>query len=154
MRWRSHAFLELWADPASDLWALPAQSPCAQRSEDPDRVIFTAVNWEYKTRREWTDRLEALVTTLRAKRPGARRIELMTMLRGPGNKSCGDDKTVVQPYVDEAIADVVRRHPSLVAAAPQVELPTCDAFAKGGPHYTDAGMAAVADAYRRRLTGH
>src|SRR5712691_12060158 len=49
-RSRSHAFVELWADPASDLWTLPPQSPCTQRSDDPDRVILTAVNWEWKTR--------------------------------------------------------------------------------------------------------
>src|SRR6185295_9211378 len=101
VRWRSKAFVELWADPASDLWALPAQSPCTRRSDDPDRVIFTAVNWEWKTREEWESRLEAALATIRAKRPGARRIELMTMLRAPGNQTCGSVMTVVQPYVDE-----------------------------------------------------
>ena len=150
-RWRTHAFIELWADPASDVWALPALSPCRQRSSDPDRVIFTAVNWEYKTRKEWETTLDAVVATLVVERPGARRIELMTMLRGPGNRTCGDDKTVVQPYIDEAIAAVAARHPGLVVAAPKVELATCDAFSKGGPHYTDAGMATVADAYRQQL---
>jgi hypothetical protein len=151
VRWRTHAFLELWADPANDLWALPAQSPCTQRSADPDRVIFTAVNWEYKTRPEWEAKLDAVVATLRAKRPGARRIELMTMLRGPGNRTCGDYRSVVQPYIDEAIAAVAARHPGLVVAAPRVELATCEPFLKGGPHYTEAGMAAVAQAYRDQL---
>ena len=42
VRWRPQAFLQLWADPASDLWALPAQAACAKRSDDPDRVIFTS----------------------------------------------------------------------------------------------------------------
>jgi hypothetical protein len=153
VRWRSQAFLQLWADPASDLWALPAQSACAQRSDDPDRVIFTAVNWTYTTRAEWEAKLEEIVTTLRAKRPGARRIELMTMLRAPGNRSCGSVMTVVPPYVDEAIAAVVARHPGLVVAAPKVELATCEPFTKGGPHYTDAGMAVVAAAYREQLAG-
>lgn len=151
VRWRSQAFLQLWADPASDLWSLPAQSPCAKRADDPDRVIFTAVNWTYTTRVEWEAKLEELVATLRAKRPGARRIELMTMLRAPGNQTCGSVMTVVPPYVDEAIAAVVARHPGLVAAAPKVELATCEPFTKGGPHYTDAGMAVVAAAYRAQL---
>jgi ketosteroid isomerase-like protein len=150
-RSRSHAFVELWADPASDLWALPPQSACTKRSDDPDRVIFTAVNWEWKTREEWESRLEGAVATIRAKRPGARRIELMTMLRGPGNQTCGSEMTVVQPYVDEAIAAVVARHPRLVFAAPKVFLKTCAPFLNGGPHYTDAGMAVVADAYREQL---
>ncbi len=150
-RFRTHAFVELWADPKSDLWDLPAHSPCSRRSADPDRVIFTAVNWEYKTRDEWIATLEALITTLRAKRPGARRIELMTMLRGPGNRSCGSDETVVAPYIDEAIAVIAAHHPALVTAAPKVELASCDPFLNGGPHFTEAGMAAVASAYRRRL---
>ncbi len=153
VRWRSKAFVELWADPASDLWALPAQSPCTRRSDDPDRVIFTAVNWEYKTRAEWEARLEAVVATIRAKRPGARRIALMTMLRAPGNQTCGSVMTVVQPYVDEAIAAVAARHPGLVVAAPKVFLKTCEPFLDGGPHYTDAGMAAVAQVYREQLAG-
>jgi hypothetical protein len=151
VRWRSKAFLDLWADPASDLWALPAQSACARRSDDPDRVIFTAVNWTYSTRAEWEAGLDRVVATLRAKRPGARRIELLTMLRAPGNRTCGSDMTVVPPYVDEAIAAVVARHPGLVTAGPKVELKTCEPFTKGGPHYTDAGMAVVAAAYRERL---
>jgi hypothetical protein len=109
------------------------------------------VNWEWKTREEWEQRLEAAVATIRAKRPGARRIELMTMLRGPGNQTCGSVMTVVQPYVDEAIAAVVARHPGLVVAAPKVYLKTCEPFLKGGPHYTEEGMAAVAKAYREQL---
>jgi uncharacterized protein (TIGR02246 family) len=151
VRWRSKAFVELWADSASDLWALPAQSPCTRRSDDPDRVIFTAVNWEWKTREEWESRLEAALATIRAKRPGARRIDLMTMLRAPGNQTCGSVMTVVQPYVDEAIDAVVARHPGLVFAAPKTFLKTCEPFLNGGPHYTDAGMAVVADAYRSQL---
>jgi hypothetical protein len=151
VRWRPQAFLQLWADPASDLWALPARSACAERSDDPDRVIFTAVNWTYTTRADWEAKLEELVATLHAKRPGARRIELMTMLRAPGNQTCGSVMTVVAPYVDEAIAAVAARHPGLVAAAPKVELASCDPFTKGGPHYTDAGMAVVAAAYREQL---
>src|SRR4029078_12308544 len=139
VRWRSRAFAELWADPASDLWALPAQSPCTRRSDDPDRVIFTAVNWEWKTREEWESRLEAALATIRAKRPGARRIELTTMLRAPGNQSCGKVLTVFHPCVDEAIAPVVARHPGLVTAAPKVFRETCEPSLKGGPHYSEAG---------------
>jgi ketosteroid isomerase-like protein len=151
VRWRSKAFVELWADPASDLWALPPESACTKRSDDPDRVVFTAVNWEWKTREEWESRLEAAVATIRAKRPGARRLELMTMLRGPGNQTCGSEMTVVQPYVDQAIAAVAARHPGLVTVAPKVFLKTCEPFLKGGPHYTDTGMAVVAQAYREQL---
>jgi hypothetical protein len=144
---RKHAFVELWGDPASDLWALPPVSPCATRSNDPDRVLFTAVNWQYKTTDEWSGALTKVVETLRQKYPGLRRIELLTMLRGPGNQSCGDYRTVVQPYVDEAAARVAAARPDLVRVGPKVEA-TCDLFTKGGPHFTEPGMAGVARIYR------
>jgi hypothetical protein len=149
--WRSHAFVELWADPASDLWTMKPQSPCAQRSDNPDRVIFTGVNWEYKTREAWQDKLSAVVETVQKKYPGVRRIDLLTMLRGPGNRTCGSSMTVVEPYVDEAVAAVVARAPGLVFAGPKVTAESCDVFTKGGPHFTDAGMAAVARLYRDQL---
>ena len=115
-------------------------------------MIVTVVNWQYETQAEWEARLEALVATLRVKRPGARRIELMTMLRGPGNQSCGSDMTVVHDFVDQAVAAVAARHTHLVAVAPRVELATCAPFLNGGPHFTEAGMAAVARLYQKRLT--
>lgn len=149
--WRSHAFVELWADPASDLWAMKPQSPCAERSDDPDRVIFTGVNWEYKTREAWEEKLAATVENIRKKYPGVRRIDLLTMLRGPGNRTCGSPMTVVEPYVDEAVAAVARRYSGLVFAAPRIETQSCEVFTKGGPHFTEAGMAAVARLYRETL---
>ena len=153
VRWRSKAFVDLWADPANELWSLPLQSACTERSQDPDRVIFTAVNWEYKTREAWEHTLNAAVATLRSRYPGLRRIVLLTMLRAPGNRSCGSEMTVVQPYVDEAVANVVARHPKLVTAGPRVEALTCDIFTKGGPHFTDAGKPVVAGLYRTALGG-
>jgi hypothetical protein len=149
--WRSHAFVEQWADPASDVWTMKPQSPCARRSDDPDRVIFTGVNWEYKTREAWEEKLSAVVDTIRIKYRGVKRVDLLTMLRGPGNRTCGSEMTVVAPYVDEAVTAVVARYPGLVFAGPRVETGSCGVFTKGGPHFTDAGMAAVARLYRERL---
>jgi hypothetical protein len=149
--WRSHAFVELWADPASDLWAEKPQSPCARRSDNPDRVIFTGVNWEYKTREAWQAKLSAVVDTIRVKYPGVKRIDLLTMLRGPGNRTCGSEMTVVAPYVDEAVAAVVAGAPGLVFGGPRTQALSCDVFTKGGPHFTDAGTASVARLYREEL---
>jgi hypothetical protein len=150
-RWRQHAFAELWSDPKSDLWAMKTQSPCTRRSDNPDRVIFMGVNWRYTTRDSWVEALSAVVGTIRKKHPGVRRIELLTMLRGPGNRSCGSQMTVVEPYVDEAIAEVSAHFQGLVVAGPRVTAETCDVFTSGGPHFTKAGMAAVARLYRDRL---
>jgi hypothetical protein len=151
-RWQArskhHAFIELWGDPKNPLWSDPIASPCAKNSSAPDRVVFTGVNWQYKTVDEWTAALTRAVDTIKARYPAVKRIELLTMLRGPGNKSCGNDQmTVVAPVVDEAVAKVVAAHPKLVTAGPKLEAPSCAVFTKGGPHYTPEGMQAVAKVY-------
>jgi hypothetical protein len=151
VKWRTHAFIENWADPKSDLWAVAPQSPCAQRSKSPDHVIFTGVNWTFTTRAQWEEKFTAVVATLKQKYPGLKRIDLLTMLRGPKNQTCGDPKTVVAPYIDEAIAAVVAKNPALVFAAPKVEVATCEVFTKGGPHYPPEKMPAVAKLYRAQL---
>jgi unsaturated rhamnogalacturonyl hydrolase len=151
VRWKAHAFIEQWADPKSELWTQAPQSPCAARSNDPDHVIFTGVNWQYKTQAEWEQKYVAVVETLKSKYPGLRRIDLLTMLRGPQNKSCGSTMTVVEPFIDAAVASVVVKYPGLVFAAPKVETPTCEIFTKGGPHFTPAGMQAAAKLFNARL---
>src|SRR5262249_27186455 len=67
VRWKAHAFIEGWADPKNELWSVPAQSPCAQRSNDPDHVVFTGVNWQYKTQAEWEQKYTAVVETLKGR---------------------------------------------------------------------------------------
>lgn len=150
-RWRQHAFVDQWADPQSDLWMMTPDSPCGQRSTDPDHVVFTGVQWEWKTREAWETGLTAAVKTIREKHPAVKRIDLLTMLRGPGNRSCGSDMTVVPAFVDEAVAAVAARFPGLVFPGPRVEVASCAVFTKGGPHFTDEGMATVARLYEKAL---
>jgi rhamnogalacturonyl hydrolase YesR len=151
VRWKAHAFIEQWADAQSALWAMPPQSPCAARSNDPDHVIFTGVNWQYKSEAEWQQKYTEVVEVLRKRYAGLKRIDLLTMLRGPQNHTCGSSMTVVEPYIDQAVAAVVAKYPGLVYAAPKIETPTCEIFTKGGPHFTPAGMAAAAKIYNTQL---
>jgi hypothetical protein len=144
---RNHAFIELWGDPKDAVWQEKVVSPCAKRSDRPDRVILMAVNWQFTTADEWVAALTKAVKTTKAKYPGLKNLELLTMLRGPGNKTCGDPKTVVQPFIDEAVAKVAAAFPKLVTVGPKFEAPSCDVFVKGGPHFTDDGMARVANVY-------
>ena len=72
------------------------------------------------------------------------------MLRAPGNQPCPDatnQETIVQPFIDAAIAKVVAAYPGLVTAAPKFEAPNCDVFILGGPHFTPDGQAAIAKVY-------
>jgi len=150
-RWQAltgtHAFVELWADPKDTVWQEKVVSPCMKSSARPDRVIFMGVNWQFTTADEWVGALTKAVKTIKAKYPGVKNIELLTMLRGPGNQTCGNPMTVVQPFVDEAVAKVAAAFPKLVTVGPKFEAPGCDVFTKGGPHFTPEGMSRVANVY-------
>ena len=146
LRARQHAFLQLWADPKNELWLTNVESPCSSNIQ-PDRILFAAVNWEYTTVSEWVNSLESVVKNIKNNYFYIKRIELLTMIRGRHNKSCGSPETVVDSIVDEAIQIVVNNHSGLVYAGPLFEATTCDIFVKGGPHFTKKGMKEVAIMY-------
>lgn len=141
---RKGTFVQHWADPAHEAWSEPIVSPCSKAPHTPDRVLFVTANWDFKTIDEWSDPLTRVVNTIKGKYPSVKRIELMTVIRPPGNVSCGGAKSPVASIVDEAITKVSAAFPDLVRAAPKFELPSCDAFTKGGPHLTPEGGAQAA----------
>jgi hypothetical protein len=148
LRWRTQAFVEQWADPQNSIWSEPLISACANGSTNPDRVLYTGVNWTYTTAAEWVTQLTAVVENIKTKYPGVKEIDLMTMLRAPGNKICGNPsgastrEQITAPFVDEAIATVAGKYPTLVRVAPPFYAPSCDVFLPDSPHYA-AGKAAV-----------
>ena len=141
---RKGTFVQHWADPAHEAWSETIVSPCSKGSQAPDRVYFVTANWDFKTVEEWSEPLNRVVKTLETKFPSVKRIELMTVVRPPGNVSCGGAKSPVAPVVDEAIVKASAAFPDLVRAAPRFELPSCDAFTNGGPHLTSEGGAQAA----------
>lgn len=141
---RPHTFVEQWANPQDPVWSQAPLSPCEQRSGDPDRVVFFAADWNYKNESEWITGLTAAVNAIRFKYRGARAIELLPMVRGPNNASCGDPKSVVQPFVDQAIDQIVAQFSGLVRSGPKFEVSSCASFEKGGPHFTAEGRIEVA----------
>jgi len=155
-RWEAitkpHTFVENWADPEHAVWKELPQSPCREAWTDPDRVLFFAANFTFTTRAEWDQALESAVATLQKKYPHARRVELLSMVRAPGNSSCGSEKGIVNPIIDESIRRASERHPGLVVAGPRFEAKSCADLEKGGPHFSEAGRAvvakAIADHYR------
>ena len=153
LRAKEHAFVELWSNVKSPLWTMNVESPCPKKAK-PDRVLFTAVNFEFKTTKEWEASLLAVVKAIKERHYSVERIELLTMLRAPHNKSCGDEKTVVNAIIDNAIKAVVVAHPGLVVAGPKLEAPSCDVFLKGGPHFSDKGKAQVAEIYANYYADH
>lgn len=141
------AYIEKWADPAHTVWNQAITSPCAQGSDDPDRVVFVAFSPPSMTEPVWETALVADITTIKAKYPAVKEIDVMSMVRAPGNQLCpgnSDPLVRIEPYVDQAIAAAVARFPDLARVGPQIYAPSCDAFVANDTDLTPAGAAAVA----------
>lgn len=140
-------------------------APCAEHADAPDRIVYQAWTWELTSKRAWVDSLEAALKTIREKRPSAKRIDVMTIIRCPSNGWCHQDKPALGPntdhdatkqdchvpdYVDDAIATVAARHADLVAALPKFESIGCAAQVDGiHLHEQNAAAAAPIAAYFR-----
>ena len=132
--------------------------PCAQLADSPDRIVYQAWSWELTSEKAWVESLEATVATIRAKRPSAKRIDIMTIIRCPMNEWCHADKPPLGPntdhdakkqdchvpeFVDSAFARVAANHPDLVSVAPKFEAVSCAAKIDGIHLHEQNGPAAV-----------
>jgi hypothetical protein len=149
---REHGYITEWANPSSDFWNEPPESPCTNGSANPDHVVLTVLSWVpacCTTQPEWETQIDAAIMNLMTKYSALKRIDVMTIIRGPGNKLCptapaAGETIVIPPELDGAIAAAAVRFPGLVFSAPKFEAPNCAAFNGGGPHLTTAGNTAVA----------
>jgi hypothetical protein len=149
---REHGYITEWSNPNSDFWNQTLESPCAAGSTNPDHVVLTVLSWNpacCTTQPQWEQQVDAAVTTLVAKYSALKRIDLMTVIRGPGNALCptppvANETISLPPELDAALAATATKHPGLVFVAPKFEAPNCAAFSGGGPHLTTAGNTAVA----------
>lgn len=148
LRWSQGATMDVYADPGAAAWRAPVVSPCASATAAPDRVLFVAWSWAIHDADTWRVTLERAVNTVRSKVPSARAIELLTIVRGPGNTACGGpnaaESTRVPSYADTAAAEIAAASGGLVRIAPPFEAPTCDLFQQDSPHLTATGNATVA----------
>jgi hypothetical protein len=151
---RQSGYITEWSNPNSDFWNQAPQSPCANGSASPDHVVLTVLSWRpacCSTQAEWEAQVTTAVTTLRSKYAGLKRIDLMTVVRGPANKGCpappaAGEYIAMPAELDGGLAAVAAKFPGLVFVGPKVEAPTCASFQGGGPHLTREGNAAVAKA--------
>jgi hypothetical protein len=133
--------------------------PCAINAGAPDRIVYQAWSWELTSEKAWIDSLEAALATIRAKRPSARRIDIMTIVRCPGNGWCHADKPALGPdtdhdakkqdchvpeYVDAALAKIAAKHPGLVSITPKFEAAGCPAKIDGIHLHEQNGAAGAA----------
>ena len=149
---REHGYITEWSNPSSDFWNEPSESPCAQGSTQPDHVVLTVLSWVpacCTTQPQWEAQVTGAINTLKSKYPGLKRIDLMTVIRGPGNMLCptapaAGETIVIPPELDGALAAAAVEFPNFVFVAPKFEAANCAAFSGGGPHLTTAGNTAVA----------
>jgi hypothetical protein len=162
--------IEKWANPTEEAhandhlyWGHAVGSACAMNSNNPDRVIFTAISWELTTEEQWKTALEAVVANIKAKYSNIRWIELTSQIRCPNNMMCNENAVqgpgsdtqaslqdrYVWPAHDAAMAAVAAADP-IVGLTPQFEAATCRPEGIDGAHLGSAnnGVAqGVAEHY-------
>jgi hypothetical protein len=151
-RFAHYGYVYEYANPESYVWTpTPVGGvnnvqivKCAAGSEAPDRIVYQAWSWQLTTEKDWVDNLTAAIKTIRAKRPSAKRIDLMTIIRSPQNGWCHTTTPPLRPplgpgtdheatlqdshvpdYVDPAFAKVAAAYPDLVSVAPKFEAHAC-----------------------------
>jgi hypothetical protein len=150
---REQGYITEWANPDSDYWNEPLESPCADGSTNPDHVVLAILSWQPTccvTQADWEEPIGAAVTNIMSRYSALRRLDLMTVIRGPDNQLCPTPptagETISMPAeLDAAIAAIAAQYPDQVFVAPKFEARDCAAFNGGGPHLTPAGNAAVAE---------
>jgi hypothetical protein len=139
-------YLELWAEPNNAMWSVAPQSPCAKGATTPDRVIFSSSNYVYSTTDEFAPKYMGVIENIKAHYPTVKRVDLMTLVRAPGNTPCPGnltEKTWIRPAEDESIQMMTRAYPGFVFASPRFEVRSCADFAMP-PHFTGPAAMAVA----------
>ena len=147
VKWREDAYVEVWADAQSSFWTAQVDSTCANGSSAPDRLVFGAVSFKYKTQAEWRTGITQAVNNFKAKWPSVRRVDLVSQIRGPNNMLCptapiAGETIAVPPEQDAGMADVAAAFPGFVFVGPKVLAHSCADFQGGGPHLTALGNKA------------
>ncbi len=165
VRFRSGGDIDVWGDPTSDAWNAPVRttcqnagqialcSPCAQGSSSPDRVVLTITSHGYDSDvAMWETRIRTAIATIRQEHRQVRQIVLQPVVGGPNGAVCptpanrqGVRASFNHPYIDQAIAIVVRDSPDLAAGiSPEVQ--SCSNYSDDVGHLTTAGRAFVGQA--------
>ena len=177
-KWHHHGHVLEWGNPNSPFWAdtgdamddtkgAPIVSACTQSSNAPDRIVFLALSWELLTEEGWVSALTQDIATIKLKRPSAKWIDLVTMVRCPMDMQCnpganygpgadavaGRQDCQVYPYVDSAMAKVVAANSDFVGLGPKLEMAMCNP-AHDGAHMTSAGNTQAAKDYAAWYVAH
>jgi hypothetical protein len=146
-------YVEDWAKSSDAVWSQAPTSPCTTSSTNPDRVIFNVFgdtsDTAFTTSAAWVTGLSSAIDNMKKKWSNLKRVDLLTMPRGPNDQKCfSSDNTVVASYVDDAIAKVVTAYPGLVTASPKFYVTNCSDFdSSNPPHLSTAGKTNMAKVF-------
>ena len=145
-------YVEDWESATDQVYSQAPYSPCTANSDNPDRVIlnvFADPSGSLTTSTAMVTGLSKAVDTIKSKYSRLKRLDLLTMSRGPNNQQCfSSSNTVVASYVDDAIAKVVTAYPGLVTASPKFYVTDCSDFdSSNPPHLSTAGKTNMAKVY-------
>ena len=162
--WVAHHYLDSWANPADTGWTTPLDMghACASDSTTPDRVIFIATFAPpYPAEATYQTDLTSIVNNIKAKYSTVKRIELMTLIRSPGNSdtacsSKANNEQSIPPAEDDGIAAVAAdpAFSGLVFALPPAYVSSCSDFLTDEPQYTAAGATDIAQVYGAYYAAH
>lgn len=160
----AHHYIDSWANSDDSAWTTPLDigHACAKDATTPDRVIFIVTYAPpYPPESTYQTDTTSIVQNIEAKYPTVKRIEIMTLVRSPGNvatacSSAANNEQSIPAAEDQGIAAVAadRAFAGLVFADPPLYVPSCSDFVTDKPQYTTAGAADIAKVYGAYYAAH
>jgi hypothetical protein len=149
--------LEKWADPANPIWNSPIESPCTMNSKTPDRVVFSAVKYEWTLVSEFLPAYLAFIKNIQTKYPSVKHLDLMTYERAPGDMECAGANrpyySWIRPAQDQVTAMIGAMFPDFVTILPKWEVQSCKDFGLC-PHLSGAANAFEANRIAQWMIAH
>src|SRR5260370_26125667 len=149
--------LEKWADPANPIWNSPIESPCTMNSKTPDRIVYSAVKYEWTTVDQVVPEDIAVINNIKTKYPSVKHVDLMTYERAPGDMECkGANRPYyswIRPAQDQVAATVQAMFPDFVTILPKWEVQSCADFGLC-PHLSGAANAFEAKTIGEYMLAH
>ncbi|HTQ05485.1 MAG TPA: hypothetical protein VMI54_16595 [Polyangiaceae bacterium] len=151
-------YIEDWGKASDDVWnssVTMVTSPCTTNSTNPDRVIFNMFadgsDSSITNKAAFASGLADVITQIKAHYSNVKRIDLLTMTRGPMNVACSSSNaagSMIPQYEDDAVQMEVASGPPAIIASPAFFAPDCTDFdSTGGPHFSDTGKPIIAKLY-------
>jgi hypothetical protein len=150
-RIQSGGNIDVWKNRTEPGWFVAPGSPCTAFSTTPDRVVLTITRLVYDNSvASWVQGIRDTIATIRWRHPQVREIVLQPVVGGPNHAICphpddpfrGVRAAYNHPFIDLAIAEVVRLEPG-VSAGPSPEVLACNRYRDRAGHLTPSGATEV-----------